>query len=82
MLLSQPGCHLCHDMREVAGPVLESLGLTLEERDVRADPEMERLYLLDIPVLLHGRAEVVRHRVSAAELRRRLAEMGLGEGPP
>ena len=42
MLLGQPGCHLCHEMRETIRPVLEALGLGLEERDVRDDPDLER----------------------------------------
>jgi hypothetical protein len=64
-------------MREVALSVIPAFGLSLEEKDVRDDPETERLYLLDIPVLLLGEREVARHRVTAADLKRRLAELGL-----
>lgn len=53
--------------------VLPSYSAPLVERDVRADPETERRYLLEIPVLLLGETEVARHRVSEAELRARLA---------
>ena len=58
--------------------MLEALGLALEERDVRDDPELERRYLLEIPVLLHGASEVARHRITPDHLRNRLREMGLG----
>ena len=78
VLLSQPGCHLCHEMRANALPVLEALGLALEERDVRDDAALERLYLLEIPVLLCGAIEVARHRITPEALRRRLSELGLG----
>lgn len=77
MLLGQPGCHLCHEMRETIRPVLVDLGLGLEERDVRNDPDLERLYLLEIPVLLLGAREVARHRVTEAALRARLRELGI-----
>ena len=65
-------------MREVILPVLEGLGWQLEERDVREDPEWERLYLLEIPVLLLGGREVARHRVTPEELRLRLRDLGIG----
>jgi hypothetical protein len=50
---------------------------TLEEKDVRSDPEWQRLYRYEIPVLLWDGQEVVRHRVDDAELRRRLQQLGL-----
>jgi hypothetical protein len=77
-LLSQPDCHLCHAMRDVAMAVLPEFGASLVERDVRDDPDSERLYRFEIPVLLLGQREVARHRVSADDLRRRLTELGLG----
>ena len=76
-LLGKPDCHLCHAMREVALTVLPEFGASLVEKDVRDDPETERLYLLDIPVLLLGEREVARHGVTAADLRRRLVALGL-----
>ena len=75
VLVGKPGCHLCEVMHEVAAPVAAELGLTLVERDVRSDPELDALYRHDIPVLLLGGREVARHRVSAADQRARLGEM-------
>ena len=71
-ILGKPDCHLCHAMREVATRVLERYGASLVFKDVRDDPETERLYRLDIPVLLLGTQEIARHRVSESELVRRL----------
>lgn len=65
-------------MRETIRPVILDLGLDLEERDVRDDPEWERRYLLDIPVLLLGAQEVARHRVTPSDLRSRLRDLGIG----
>ena len=62
-------------MRAVALRVLPDFQGTLVERDVRADPESEARYLLEIPVLLCGDTEIARHRVNEAELRQRLAEI-------
>jgi glutaredoxin-like protein DUF836 len=75
VLLSKPGCHLCEVMREAILPVLEELGLRLEERDVRGTPETVALYATDIPVLLWGTAVVARGRADAAAVRQRLVEL-------
>jgi hypothetical protein len=64
-------------MRVTVEPVLAAAGLALVERDVREDPEMERRYLLEIPVLMYGTVEVARHRTTARELLPRLREIGL-----
>ncbi len=62
-------------MRAVVERVLPAFGGSLVERDVRDDPETERRYLLEIPVLLLGDSEIARHRVSDAELRARLTAL-------
>ena len=76
-LLGKPDCPLCHAMRAVADTVLPEFGASLLEKDVRDDPETDRLYRLEIPVLLLGEREVARHHVSADDLRQRLLELGL-----
>jgi hypothetical protein len=75
ILVGKPGCHLCEVMHAVAAGVAAEMGLTLAERDVRSDPELDELYRHDIPVLLLGGREVARHRVSAEDLRARLQAM-------
>jgi hypothetical protein len=80
VLLGKPGCHLCEEMKAVIEPELIGSGLALVERDVRDDPDWERRYLWEIPVLLLGGREVARHRLTADELRRRLAAGGFS--PP
>jgi len=76
LLLGKPGCQLCEEMKAVIEPVLTGSGLALVERDVRDDPDWERRYLWEIPVLLLGGRELARHRLTEDELRRRLAESG------
>lgn len=76
-LLGAPGCHLCHQLAEVARRVLAGSGVPLVERDINADPELLALYRTEIPVLLAGEREVLRHHASEQELRRRLTELGV-----
>ena len=64
-------------MADLVRSVLAGCDARLVEVDVGEDPELERRYLLEIPVLLLGEAEIARHRTTPEELRRRLAEAGL-----
>jgi Glutaredoxin-like domain (DUF836) len=75
LLLGKPDCHLCHEMAVV---VREAVGdrLPLVEADVRSQDKWRR-YRMEIPVLLLGEEEVVRHRTTKAELRERLSQLGL-----
>jgi hypothetical protein len=75
VLLGKPDCHLCHEMEKVVAPVLRERGATLVVRDVRDDPQTERRWSREIPVLLFGDREVARHRISPEELRARLADI-------
>lgn len=77
VLLSKPGCHLCHELRALVERVLPEYEATLVEQDVRADPETERLYAREIPVLLLEGREVMRHRATEDELRATLARAGV-----
>jgi predicted thioredoxin/glutaredoxin len=73
------GCELCDEM--LAG--LETLGRAhalppVTVVDVDADPDLQRRYGLNVPVLLLDGSLVCRHRLDAGELLRLLR----GRGPP
>jgi hypothetical protein len=76
-VLGKPDCHLCHVMADVARRVAAGLQATVVERDVRQDADLHARYRNDIPVLLLGSQEVVRHRVSEADLKTRLLALGV-----
>jgi hypothetical protein len=79
-LVGKPDCHLCHEMAAVVRRVLGPTA-SLEEKDMREDPDLERRYVFEIPVLLWEGREVARHRVEEAELRARLVAIGaIAEG--
>jgi hypothetical protein len=77
VLLGKPDCGLCREMRAILEKVLPGFEAELLEKDVRDDPALERRYLWEIPVLLLGERELVRHRVTEGDLRRLLDEAGL-----
>lgn len=72
-LYGRPGCHLCDDMKAVVEPIAREIGARLEEIDISTDPQLERRYGQEIPVLLVNGAKAAKYRISAAEIRRILA---------
>ena len=67
-LLTRDGCRLCDEMKEVVGQVQRSHRLTLTEVDISTQPELERRWGTEIPVLLDGGRVIARHRISARRL--------------
>lgn len=55
-LLSKPGCHLCDAAREVVTEVVAQLddraSVTVEEKSILDDPELNARYWDEIPVVL------------------------------
>ena len=74
-LYSRPGCHLCDDMKALVRRVMQSSThqISMEEVDISTDPELERRYGVEIPVLLVNGAKAAKYRVTENELRRILA---------
>jgi glutaredoxin len=79
-IYSRPGCHLCDEMKAVVKHVGATVPLALDEIDISADPELERLYGLEIPVLFVAGKKVAKYRVGEQELRRILAGQAGGAG--
>ena len=72
-IYSRPGCHLCDEMKAIVQRVGSSIPLAIEEVDISADAELDRLYGIEIPVLLVAGKKVAKYRVTEADLRRILA---------
>ena len=68
-LLSKPGCHLCDDARGVLRLVAAEHGVTLDERDITADPADYARWADWIPVTLLDGVEHAVFRVDEARLR-------------
>lgn len=64
-------------MRDVVREVLRDLEAELLELDLREDPELERRYVFEIPVLLLGEREIARYRIGPEELARELRRAGV-----
>ncbi len=73
VLYGKADCELCDEMKAIVEDVRRDVPFTLEIVDIEGDPELGRLYALDIPVLLIDGRKAFKHRLDAAALRRRLA---------
>jgi glutaredoxin len=71
-LYTRPGCHLCDDMKATIQRVAQALRqpIAIEEIDISADPELERRYGEEIPVLLVGGRKAAKYRITDGELTR------------
>ena len=72
ILYTRRGCHLCDD----AKGLLEKHGLSPEEVDIDADPDLLRRYTDCVPVVVIDGRERFRGRVDEVLLRRLLARRG------
>lgn len=78
-LYSRRDCHLCADAHRLIERLrAEGAGFDLRIVDVDSDPELARLYGLEVPVLFVDGRKFAKVRVQEARLRRRL---GLGAAP-
>lgn len=74
---SRPDCCLCEDMQTVLAQVRRDTPFDLEEIDIETDPELESRYGQEIPVLFVNGRKAFKYRLTANELRRRLARENL-----
>ena len=51
VLYMRPGCHLCDDAWRALDDMQVSLAFSLREVDIESDPELERRFMLEIPVI-------------------------------
>jgi glutaredoxin len=72
ILYTRRGCHLCDDAKRL----LVKHGLSPEEVDIDADPELQRRYTECVPVVVIDGRERFRGRVDEVLLRRLLAKRG------
>jgi hypothetical protein len=81
-LYSRPGCHLCDDMKAVVARAIHAADtpIQLTEVDISTDPELERAYGVEIPVLVVNGKKVAKYRVTEGELVKILRDRSGGSG--
>jgi glutaredoxin len=71
---TKPGCHLCEEaLREIGNSGCEGR-FTFEKIDILSDPELERRYATEIPVVLIDGTHAFKYHVTAEEFRRAIQQ--------
>ena len=73
-LLTQPGCHLCDEMKQALKEASKGLTIDLREIDISKDPALAKRYGEEIPALFINGSKAFKHRAKAKDLRERLQE--------
>ena len=80
VIYSRPGCHLCDEMKALVRRTSRSIPLALEEIDISTDPDLEKRYRLEIPVLMIDGKKIAKYRIGEEELKRALMSRAGGAG--
>jgi glutaredoxin len=67
---TKPGCHLCEDARREIRNSGCADEFTYEEIDILSDPELQRRYGAEIPVVLIDDAHAFKYQLTASDFRR------------
>ena len=67
---TKPGCHLCEEaLREIARAGCAGQ-FTFEEVNIISDPELQRRYATEIPVVLIDGTHAFKYRLTAEDFKR------------
>jgi glutaredoxin len=81
-IYTRPGCHLCQEMKAVVERVVRDTRTEarIQEVNIADDPDLEKRYGLEIPVLLVNGRKAAKYRVSEKDLTRLLISWAQGAG--
>jgi glutaredoxin len=75
VIYSRPGCHLCDEAKETIERVRRRFQFGLRTINIGTDPELEREYGEQIPVVLINGAKAFKYRVDEAEFEKRVKRL-------
>jgi len=71
-LYTRPACSLCDEAKKILVRVRKEIPFSFREVDVSGDPELERRYGGEVPVVMIGGRKVFKYRVDERRLRKSL----------
>lgn len=74
-IYSRPGCHLCDDAKEIIERVQRRLAFTLRVVNIETDPQLERDYGEQIPVVFINGAKMFKYHVDEAEFEKKVRRL-------
>jgi glutaredoxin len=74
-IYSRAGCHLCDDAKTVVERVRRRIAFGLEVIDIDRDPELQRLYGEEIPVVFINGHKAFKYHVDEGEFEKRVKRL-------
>jgi len=74
-IYSRPGCHLCDDAKEVVERVRRRFPFSLRVVDIETDPELEKTYGEQIPVVFINGNKAFKYHVDEHELEQKVKRL-------
>jgi len=74
-IYSRPGCHLCDEAKEVIDRVGRRVAFTLRVINIETDPELEKKYGEEIPVVFVNGMLAFKYRVDEAEFEKKVKRL-------
>jgi glutaredoxin len=71
-LYTRAGCHLCDEAKKVLDAARGRVEFTLEILDIDADPELRRLYDVEVPVIAIDGVKAFKYRLTQDEFLKKL----------
>jgi glutaredoxin len=75
ILYSRPGCHLCHEAKEIILSVQRPDRFSFEEVNIDLDDALKESYGLEIPVVTINGVRAFKYRVTTEQLIARLSRV-------
>ena len=74
-IYSRPGCHLCDEAKEVIERVGRRIAFSLRVINIETDPELEKKYGEEIPVVFVNGMLAFKYRVDEAEFEKKVKRL-------
>ena len=74
-IYSRPGCHLCDEAKEIIERVQHRIGFALRIIDIERDPELEKEYGDQIPVVFIDGQKMFRYHVDEVEFEKKVKRL-------
>ena len=68
LLFGRAECHLCDEAERMLARIARTIPMTVQLIDIDADDYLQRLYMLEIPVVMANGKEVARAPISEGRL--------------
>ena len=72
VLYTRVGCHLCDEAKEQLLQLRKQAAFELREVDIDRDPELQRRYNDEVPVIFIGGRKAFKYRIDPREFLKRL----------